>query len=167
MGSSWSCRNAPSRSEYLEPRFARDENDAAPSSLDHVRKERPGETHPAHHIGFEETQPVSIGNIRETVSVRRCRYCSRGYRPSRVHLAGGRHLRRFRDRRQCRSLWRRTRSARPAAIRVPDFGVGPPIDDDLRALPRQTERNSKADTRGGARNECSFALEFQIHGAPI
>src|ERR1700732_1863173 len=61
---SWSSRSAPFPPES-EPRFARNEKDAAPVPFQHRREIVSREPHSAHHVYLEEAVPVRIGNLRK------------------------------------------------------------------------------------------------------
>ena len=146
----------------FSPELARDKNNTTPR--DHVREEGPGKSHPAHHIGFEEAQPVGIRNLEERLWFEDADIVHED-----IHLAelakealgarGAAEISR-------NAAYFHAGAGRNALDRVADFRVGSPVDDDLGAFPGETLRHGKADARSGARHERALALEFQIHGRP-
>src|SRR5262249_9718731 len=122
-------------SRDVQPRRARDKNKADTSSLEHVRKERPREAYPTHHVCFEEAQPIGIGNLEK-----RLRFEDTDIVHEDVDIS--------QLAQETVDTWGTTKiggnaarsyphgPTRNAFDRVNDLLIGPTIDHDLSPLPR-------------------------------
>src|SRR5262245_23016397 len=119
----------------VQPRLARDKNNAAPSSLEHVRKEGPREAYPTHYVCFEEAQPIGIGNLEKRLRFEDTDIVHKDIDISKLAQ-------------EAVDTWATTKiggnaahsyphvPTRNAFDRVNDLLIGPTIDHDLSPLPR-------------------------------
>ena len=108
---------------------------------------RDREAHPTHHVGFEEAQPIGIGNLEK-----RLRFEDANIVHEDIDIP--------QLAKQAVNTWTTAKiggntthshphgPTRNAFDRVNDFLIGPTIDHDLSPLASQAKGDGKADTRG-------------------
>src|SRR5262245_50839619 len=119
----------------VQPRLARNKNNADPFSLEHVRKEGAREAYPTHHVGFEEAQPIGIENLEKRLRFEDTEIVHEDIDISQLT-------------KKAVDTWATTKiggnaahsyphgPTRNAFDRVNDLLIGPTIDHDLSPLPR-------------------------------
>ena len=147
----------------VDPRFAGDEHDPAPAGGGHLGQIEAAQAHAAEHVDLEEPRPVGVRDVRERLGLEDAEVVNE-------HIDGGHLL----D--ECLHPIGRAQVGRDAADFGPDAefgfqtcdgfihaGLGATVDNDLRALARQCQRDAVSDARGRTADECLLSGELQVH----